>query len=174
MKLFGQTAATNLCQVCIFAMQGMGNVCWREPLLWLCIVVPQPRLRWVTILPVGDYSSGFTRACSILYEDDLVLSCKELLEFVFFTVIHCSWLSCTIESKVQRICIYLFWYLCWCLCWFRTMLCAVLGAGKAHKNSKRISERQANHWQRQKVFSSSRRELLTKRKGTITHNRLQS
>ena len=66
------------CQVCIFAMQGTGNVSWHDSLH----CVPQPRLRWVTVLPVGDHSSGFTRACSISYEDDFELSYEKLFEFV--------------------------------------------------------------------------------------------
>ena len=58
------------CQVCIFAMQGTGNVCWTT-VLRHC--VPQSHLRCDTVLPVGD-QLWFHTCTPTSYKDDFELN----------------------------------------------------------------------------------------------------
>ncbi len=135
--------------------------------------VPQPRLRSVTVLPVGELFWFHT--CIMYFVQrwlrvKLRFNCLNsyllvLPDVPFFSIILNDWMGST--KGFAFICL----TSSWCLCWFCTrltrlydVLYAVFGAGKAHKNNKGISERQSKGNKDEKVFSSLRRDLLAKKR----------
>lgn len=172
MKSYGRTAATNLCQVCIFAMQGTGNVCWKEPCWWLRIVV--------SLSLVWDESRYYQLAILFWFYTCMfyfvrrwlgvklrwivwILIILVLYWRTLFSIVMYDRKRSTKDSYLSV------WHLCWCLCWFCTMLtrlldvlCAVFGAGKAHKINKGISERLKKQSTKTKSFLFFKKGIIDK------------